>query len=218
MHFNHLALGLLSSVRRVYCMWTWLFKTGQWPVFVVYASFHWCLLYVFFLSFFPVELSPLFPDKLILGLEIRVKVSDYVQDRIRSLRASEQGGYRNVACLRSNAMKYLPNFFAKGQVRQLVPGQQTGFWCLPCVVPPPASSGEEWSHIIMYRVTWRLEIRGRSKLVWRPYTSRKGLVVWNAVHFNVTLQRHCGMDPISLHNVWNHHGILSPWHIEYFSY
>lgn len=66
-----------------------------------------------------VELSPLFPDKLILGLEIRVKVSDYVQDRIHSLRASEQGGYQNVACLRSNAMKYLPNFFAKGQLSKM---------------------------------------------------------------------------------------------------
>ncbi|XP_046730450.1 tRNA (guanine-N(7)-)-methyltransferase isoform X2 [Silurus meridionalis] len=62
-----------------------------------------------------VELSPLFPDQLILGLEIRVKVSDYVQDRIRSLRASEPGKYQNIACLRSNAMKYLPNFFTKGQ-------------------------------------------------------------------------------------------------------
>ncbi|XP_029535420.1 tRNA (guanine-N(7)-)-methyltransferase isoform X3 [Oncorhynchus nerka] len=62
-----------------------------------------------------VELSPLFPKKLILGLEIRVKVSDYVQDRIRSLRAAETGSYQNIACLRSNAMKYLPNFFSKGQ-------------------------------------------------------------------------------------------------------
>ncbi|KAJ3603316.1 hypothetical protein NHX12_031058 [Muraenolepis orangiensis] len=58
-------------------------------------------------------------DKLILGLEIRVKVSDYVQDRIRSLRASEEGGFQNVACLRSNAMKYLPNFFAKGQLSKM---------------------------------------------------------------------------------------------------
>lgn len=64
----------------------------------------------------PVELSPLFPNKLILGLEIRVKVSDYVQDRIRSLRAANLGSYQNIACLRSNAMKYLPNFFTKGQV------------------------------------------------------------------------------------------------------
>ncbi|XP_026996491.1 tRNA (guanine-N(7)-)-methyltransferase isoform X1 [Tachysurus fulvidraco] len=66
-----------------------------------------------------VELSPLFPDRLILGLEIRVKVSDYVQDRIRSLRASEPGKYQNIACLRSNAMKYLPNFFSKGQLSKM---------------------------------------------------------------------------------------------------
>ncbi|XP_074528437.1 tRNA (guanine-N(7)-)-methyltransferase [Halichoeres trimaculatus] len=66
-----------------------------------------------------VELSPLFPDKLMLGLEIRVKVSDYVQDRIQSLRASEPGKYQNIACLRSNAMKYLPNFFSKGQLSKM---------------------------------------------------------------------------------------------------
>lgn len=66
-----------------------------------------------------VELSPLFPDKLILGLEIRVKVSDYVRDRIISLRDSELGSYQNIACLRSNAMKYLPNFFSKGQLSKM---------------------------------------------------------------------------------------------------
>ncbi|KAI4899087.1 hypothetical protein NFI96_022011 [Prochilodus magdalenae] len=70
-----------------------------------------------------VELSPLFPDRLILGLEIRVKVSDYVQDRIRSLRAADPGKYQNIACLRSNAMKYLPNFFTKGQLQ---PCRRTG--------------------------------------------------------------------------------------------
>ncbi|XP_048347808.1 tRNA (guanine-N(7)-)-methyltransferase isoform X2 [Sphaerodactylus townsendi] len=63
-----------------------------------------------------VALSPLFPNTLMLGLEIRVKVSDYVRDRIRSLRASHPGLYQNVACIRSNAMKHLPNFFHKGQL------------------------------------------------------------------------------------------------------
>ncbi|XP_062323005.1 tRNA (guanine-N(7)-)-methyltransferase isoform X1 [Osmerus eperlanus] len=66
-----------------------------------------------------VELSPLFPNQLILGLEIRVKVSDYVQDRIRSLRAAQPDSYQNIACLRSNAMKYLPNFFTKGQLSKM---------------------------------------------------------------------------------------------------
>uniref|UniRef100_D3Z7D2 tRNA (guanine-N(7)-)-methyltransferase n=2 Tax=Mus musculus TaxID=10090 RepID=D3Z7D2_MOUSE len=66
-----------------------------------------------------VALSPLFPDTLILGLEIRVKVSDYVQDRIRALRAAPGGGFQNIACLRSNAMKHLPNFFRKGQLAKM---------------------------------------------------------------------------------------------------
>uniref|UniRef100_A0A7M4E8G9 tRNA (guanine-N(7)-)-methyltransferase n=1 Tax=Crocodylus porosus TaxID=8502 RepID=A0A7M4E8G9_CROPO len=66
-----------------------------------------------------VELSPLFPDTLMLGLELRVKVSDYVRDRIQALRASQPGQYQNIACIRSNAMKHLPNFFHKGQLTKM---------------------------------------------------------------------------------------------------
>ncbi|XP_075757839.1 tRNA (guanine-N(7)-)-methyltransferase isoform X1 [Pelodiscus sinensis] len=66
-----------------------------------------------------VELSPLFPNTLMLGLEIRVKVSDYVRDRIQALRASHPGQYQNIACIRSNAMKHLPNFFRKGQLTKM---------------------------------------------------------------------------------------------------
>lgn len=63
-----------------------------------------------------ITLSPLFPNVLILGMEIRVKVSDYVMDRISALRQQNPGSYQNIACLRTNAMKYLPNYFKKGQV------------------------------------------------------------------------------------------------------
>ncbi|XP_072308902.1 tRNA (guanine-N(7)-)-methyltransferase [Eucyclogobius newberryi] len=66
-----------------------------------------------------VELSTLFPTRLALGLEIRVKVSDYVRDRITALREAEPGKYQNIACIRGNAMKYLPNFFAKGQLSKM---------------------------------------------------------------------------------------------------
>ena len=67
-----------------------------------------------------VTLSPMFPDSLILGMEIRVKVSDYVMDRIAALRSQNPGQYQNIACLRTNAMKYLPNYFRKGQVSRLL--------------------------------------------------------------------------------------------------
>lgn len=60
----------------------------------------------------------MFPDSLILGMEIRIKVADYVMDRISALRWQYPGQYQNIACLRTNAMKYLPYYFHKGQVRR----------------------------------------------------------------------------------------------------
>eukprot|EP00276_Gloeochaete_wittrockiana_P024862 CAMPEP_0184360180 /NCGR_PEP_ID=MMETSP1089-20130417/123752_1 /TAXON_ID=38269 ORGANISM="Gloeochaete wittrockiana, Strain SAG46.84" /NCGR_SAMPLE_ID=MMETSP1089 /ASSEMBLY_ACC=CAM_ASM_000445 /LENGTH=95 /DNA_ID=CAMNT_0026699275 /DNA_START=116 /DNA_END=399 /DNA_ORIENTATION=+ len=66
-----------------------------------------------------VELSPMFPKKLILGLEIRDRVVDYDQERIRTLRSSNPGQYENIYVLRSNAMKFLPNHFHKGQLEKI---------------------------------------------------------------------------------------------------
>ena len=54
-----------------------------------------------------------------LGLEIRVKVSDYVQDKIQALQENHPNQYTNIAVLRSNAMKYLPNLFHKGQLHKM---------------------------------------------------------------------------------------------------
>ena len=59
----------------------------------------------------------MFPDTIMLGMEIRVKVADYVRDRVLALREQNPGKYQNINCIRSNAMKYLPTFFKKGQVR-----------------------------------------------------------------------------------------------------
>lgn len=61
----------------------------------------------------------MFPDNLIVGMEIRVKVSDYVMDRIEALRSQHSGQYGNIACVRTNAMKYLPNYFHKGQLKKM---------------------------------------------------------------------------------------------------
>ncbi|MFH4980179.1 hypothetical protein AB6A40_006888 [Gnathostoma spinigerum] len=66
-----------------------------------------------------VTLSPIFPETLILGMEIRVKVADFVQDRIRALREQKPGCYTNIACLRTNAMKYLPNYFHRHQLEKM---------------------------------------------------------------------------------------------------
>jgi len=70
-----------------------------------------------------ITLAPLFPDTLMLGMEIRVQVSQYVQDRIAALRASSTdgsyGSYGNVSIVRANAMKFLPNFFSKASLSAL---------------------------------------------------------------------------------------------------
>jgi len=73
-----------------------------------------------------IQLAPHFPESLLLGLEIRVKVSDYVMDRVKALRNNAKvspethpADFQNVACIRTNAMKHLPCFFKKGQLSTL---------------------------------------------------------------------------------------------------
>ena len=61
----------------------------------------------------------MFPKTLMVGMEIRVKVSDYVKDRVEALREAHPGTYGNVSVVRTNAMKYLPNYFKKGQVSDI---------------------------------------------------------------------------------------------------
>jgi tRNA (guanine-N7-)-methyltransferase len=68
---------------------------------------------------FSVKLATLFPDKLILGMEIRDKVAAYVRERIACLRREHPGQYQNVSVLRTNAMKFLPNYFRKGQLEKM---------------------------------------------------------------------------------------------------
>lgn len=59
------------------------------------------------------------PGELALGMEIRTKVSEYVQKRILALRSQHLGSYGNVWCLRTNAMRYIPNYFLKGQLYRM---------------------------------------------------------------------------------------------------
>lgn len=66
------------------------------------------------------SLGELFPDKYVLGLEIRERVVEYTQERIAKLRAeSPEGKHRNVGCLMCNCMKSMPNFFEAGQIEKM---------------------------------------------------------------------------------------------------
>lgn len=63
------------------------------------------------------QLTKGFPDKLILGLEIRDKVSNYVGEKIHAVRSNSQGTVcANTAIIRSNAMKAFSNYFPRDSV------------------------------------------------------------------------------------------------------
>ncbi|KIW17889.1 tRNA (guanine-N(7)-)-methyltransferase [Exophiala spinifera] len=77
-----------------------------------------------------VALSTLYPETLMLGMELRTQVLDYVISRIAALRAqnqsaeSEYSPYQNISAVRSNTMKFLPNFFRRAQLSKI-------FLCFP---------------------------------------------------------------------------------------
>lgn len=61
-------------------------------------------------------------------MEIRTSVTEFVQSKVKALRAqnaeSDPTAYQNVACVRANSMKFLPNFFERGQLKKI-------FLCFP---------------------------------------------------------------------------------------
>ncbi|XP_954359.1 trna (guanine-n-(7))-methyltransferase, putative [Theileria annulata] len=71
-----------------------------------------------------IYLSKLYPNKLSLGMEIRDKVTNYVGKRIISLREQNPGEYLNISVVRTNSMKFLPNYLGKNQLEKI-------FFCFP---------------------------------------------------------------------------------------
>mmetsp|Transcript_32258 Transcript_32258/g.55761 ORF Transcript_32258/g.55761 Transcript_32258/m.55761 type:complete len:188 (+) Transcript_32258:13-576(+) len=63
-------------------------------------------------------LSKAFPSTRSLGLEIREKVANYVAQKIYAMRV-ETSAYQNIAVIRTNSMKHLLNYIAKGQLTKL---------------------------------------------------------------------------------------------------
>ncbi|ACI65140.1 predicted protein [Phaeodactylum tricornutum CCAP 1055/1] len=69
-------------------------------------------------------LAPLLPSQIVLGMEIRAKVTEYVRLRIVAARKEQEGRYKNASVLRTNSMKFLPNFFGRSSLEKL-------FFCFP---------------------------------------------------------------------------------------
>eukprot|EP00397_Hematodinium_sp_SG-2012_P048342 GEMP01055342.1.p1 GENE.GEMP01055342.1~~GEMP01055342.1.p1 ORF type:complete len:264 (+),score=56.46 GEMP01055342.1:46-837(+) len=68
-------------------------------------------------------LSPLFPNDLILGMEIREQVTDYVGKRILAMRQQDNKG-SNISVIRTNVMKTIVQYFRKAQLEKM-------FFCFP---------------------------------------------------------------------------------------
>ncbi|KAK4259329.1 hypothetical protein QN277_005671 [Acacia crassicarpa] len=66
-----------------------------------------------------ISLSTLFPETLMIGMELRDKVTEYVKERVLALRAANPGQYHNVSVVRTNSMKYIPNYFEKAQLTKM---------------------------------------------------------------------------------------------------
>jgi len=81
-----------------------------------------------------IALSKQLPESLILGLEIRAKVTEYVRLRIAALRKESKkkstnesitsSHYENCSVLRTNSMKFMPNIFPKHSISKM-------FFCFP---------------------------------------------------------------------------------------
>ncbi|KRX43496.1 tRNA (guanine-N(7)-)-methyltransferase [Trichinella murrelli] len=120
-----------------------------------------------------VALSPLFPNTFILGMEIRVKVSNYVIERIKALRSLSPGKYTNIACVRTNAMKSLPLYFKKGQLQKM-------FFLFPD--PHFKRSKQKWriiSNTLLAEYAYFLSIKGIIYLA----TDVKEYMDWARSHF-----------------------------------
>ncbi|XP_028161898.1 tRNA (guanine-N(7)-)-methyltransferase [Ostrinia nubilalis] len=120
-----------------------------------------------------VTLSAMFPENIMLGLEIRVKVSDYVNDRIKALRIQDANSYQNIAVLRTNAMKYLPNFFRKGQLKKM-------FFLYPD--PHFKKSKHKWRIINKWLLSEYAYVLAEEGIVY-TITDVKDLHDWMVLHF-----------------------------------
>jgi len=48
-----------------------------------------------------------------------MQVTEYVKERILALRAAHPNEYENISVVRTNSMKYLPNYFGKAQLSKM---------------------------------------------------------------------------------------------------
>ena len=135
-------------------------------------------------------------------MEIRISVCEFVQEKIRALRRqnadkpagveAEEGrqavsstmlgpppttasahSYQNIACLRANTMKFLPNFFVRGQLSKL-------FLCFP---DPHFKARKHKARIVSYTLNSEYAYVLRPGGIVYTITDVEDLHTWMLGHF-----------------------------------
>lgn len=123
-----------------------------------------------------VALAPKLPDTLLLGMEIRMQVAEFVQEKLKALRTQnlDTGLYQNAACLRANSMKFLPNFFKKHQLSKI-------FLCFP---DPHFKARKHKARIVSTTLNSEYAYVVRPGGVVYTITDVEDLHNWMVTHFN----------------------------------
>lgn len=110
-----------------------------------------------------------------LGLEIRTSVTEYVQEKVRALRVQNAatGAYQNASCIRANTMKFLPNFFQKGQLSKI-------FLCFP---DPHFKQRKHKARIVSYTLNSEYAYVLKPGAIVYTITDVKDLHDWMKGHF-----------------------------------
>ena len=106
-------------------------------------------------------------------MEIRAQVTAYTQDRIKALRQQKPVSHQNIACLRTNAMKFLPNFFRRGQLHKI-------FLCFP---DPHFKSRKHKARIVSKTLNAEYAFVLQPGGIIYTITDVEDLSVWMAKHF-----------------------------------
>lgn len=103
-------------------------------------------------------------------------MTQFVEDRIKVLRAQHEASqlYRNIACLRANTMKFLPNFFKKGQLSKI-------FICFP---DPHFKARKHKQRIVSSQLNSEYAFVMRPGGLVYTITDVKDLHDWMVLHFD----------------------------------
>jgi len=64
-------------------------------------------------------MAPEYPDVWFVGLEIRERVMEFCEARLQRLRQDHPGKFDHLTYIRTNAMRFMPNFFVKQQIDKM---------------------------------------------------------------------------------------------------